>query len=146
MSSELSNELSRLSRLINKLEDKIEDLEREVKRNKSYEAKLLLCLTNPEGFAVSIDNMHKRTEELAQRLQSYIFRECVLTEVSRYARSLGSADLIAHFHIKLVDAFNWGEEFWDEKGLKDLSIEQWFRKIVECEPVPSQERRDEFVH
>ena len=73
-----------LARVVGRLEQKVMQLEAEIKRKKTYEVKLLQCLSDPDRFVMSMDAIQKRVDELGNRLQSFINRECVLTEVSRY--------------------------------------------------------------
>lgn len=128
-----------LARVVGRLEQKVMQLEAEIKRKKTYEVKLLQCLSDPDRFVMSMDAIQKRVDELGNRLQSFINRECVLTEVSRYVQRLGSADLIVHFHLKLMDAYNWGDEFWEQKGNRELTTKQWFDKIMEVEKPTTDE-------
>ena len=98
------------------LEQKVLKIEAILKKKYAAEAKLLEYATDETKFAEVIKTQEKRVQYLADRLQSYINRECVLTEVSRYVRRLGSADLIVHFHLQLMRAYNWGDSFWEQRG------------------------------
>lgn len=128
-----------LARVVGRLEQKVMQLEAEIKRKKTYEVRLLQCLSDPEKFVQSMDAIQKRIDMLGDRLQSFINRECVLTEVSRYVQRLGSADLIVQFHLKLMDAYNWGDEFWEQKGNREWTTKQWLDKIMAIEKPTTDE-------
>ena len=119
------------------LEQKVLKIEAILKKKYAAEAKLLEYATDETKFAEVIKTQEKRVQYLADRLQSYINRECVLTEVSRYVRRLGSADLIVHFHLQLMRAYNWGDSFWEQRGAGSFTIKEWFDKIMKVEdPMP----------
>jgi hypothetical protein len=120
---------------IAKLEVKINLLEKELKKRRIYEGKLLKILEKPDRFVQGLQEGEERLLELGGRLQSYLVRESVLTEVSRYVRRLGSADLIATFHLKLMQAYNWGDEFWEQHGSASYTILEWFDKIMDIEDI-----------
>ena len=67
---------------------------------------------------------------LSNRLQVYINRECILTEVSRYVRKLGSADMIVQFHLQLMRAYNLDDTFWEQQGSGNFTVQEWFEKIM----------------
>ena len=122
-----------------KLEQKVLEIEKQLKKKYAAEAKLMEYATDESKFAEVIKAQEKRAQYLADRLQTYINRECVLTEVSRYVRRLGSADVIVHFHLQLMRAYNWGDEFWEQKGSGSLTIKEWFDKIMKVEdPMPEE--------
>ena len=59
--------------------------------------------------------------------------------MSRYVRSLGSADLIVQFHLQLMRAYNWGDEFWEQPRSGSFTIPEWFEMIMTIEdPVPAE--------
>lgn len=120
---------------INKLEVKINLLEKELRKRRIYEAKLAKILEKPDRFVTGLQENEERLLHLGSRLQSYLNRESVLTEVSRYVRRLGSADLITSFHLKLMQAYNWGDEFWEQHGSSSYTILEWFDKIMEVQDI-----------
>ena len=122
-----------------KLEQKVLEIEKQLKKKYAAEAKLMEYATDETKFAQVITAQEKRAQYLADRLQTYINRECVLTEVSRYVRRLGSADVIVHFHLQLMRAYNWNDEFWEQKGSGSFTIKDWFDKIMTVEdPMPEE--------
>ena len=122
-----------------KLEQKVLKIERELNKRQSAEAKLIEYATNETKFLQVIKSQEKRAEYLANRLQAMINRECILTEVSRYVRGLGSADLIVQFHLQLMKAYNWGDEFWEQQCSGSFTIQEWFELIMKVDdPVPEE--------
>lgn len=115
---------------IDKLEQRVGKIEMDLRKKQTTEAKLMEFATDANKFVEVIEAQTKRAEYLNQRLQAYINRECVMTEVSRYVRSLGSADVIARFHIQLMKAYNWDEKFWEQRGSGNFTIKEWFEKIM----------------
>lgn len=120
---------------LGKLEQKVAKIEMDLRKKQTTEAKLMEFATDANKFVEVIEVQTKRIEYLNQRLQAYINRECVLTEVSRYVRSLGSADVIAHFHIQLMKAYAWDEAFWEQRGSGIYTIKEWFDKIMKLDDV-----------
>lgn len=119
---------------IAKLEQKILKIESDLRKKQNAEAKLMEFATDANKFVEVIEAQTKRAEHLAGRLQSYINRECVLTEVSRYVRNLGSADLIVRFHLQLMEAYNWDDAFWEQRGSGNFTVQEWFEKIIKLTP------------
>lgn len=120
---------------LGKLEQKVAKIEMDLRKKQTTEAKLMEFATDANKFIEVIEAQTKRVEYLNQRLQAYINRECVLTEVSRYVRSLGSADVIARFHIQLMKAFAWDEKFWEQRGSGTYTIREWYEKIMKLDDV-----------
>jgi hypothetical protein len=122
-----------------KLEQKVLRIEKELNKRQSAEAKLIEYATNESKFLQVIKTQEKRADYLANRLQALINRECILTEVSRYVRSLGSADLIVNFHLQLMRAYNWGDEFWEQPRSSAYTIKDWFELIMKVDdPLPDE--------
>ena len=122
-----------------KLEQKVLRIEKELNKRQSAEAKLIEYATNETKFLQVIKAQEKRADYLANRLQALINRECVLTEVSRYVRGLGSADLIVQFHLQLMKAYNWGDDFWEQQRSGSFTIKDWFELIMKVDdPVPAE--------
>jgi hypothetical protein len=120
---------------LSKLEQKVAKIEMDLRKKQTTEAKLMEFATDANKFVEVIEVQTKRIEYLNQRLQAYINRECVLTEVSRYVRGLGSADVIAHFHIQLMKAYAWDAAFWEQRGSGIYTIKEWFDKIMKLDDV-----------
>ena len=122
------------------LEQKVAKIEMDLRKKQTMEAKLMEFATDANKFVEVIEAQSKRAEYLSSRLQAYINRECVMTEVSRYVRSLGSADLIVQFHLQLMKAYAWDEAFWEQRGSGIYTIKEWFEKIMALgELVPKEE-------
>ena len=123
-----------------KLETKVNKIEADLRKKQTAEDKLLEFAADTSKFEEVIKNQEARLAYLANRLQSYINRECILTEVSRYVRNLGSADHIVRFHLQLMKAYNWNDDFWEQRGSGNFTIGQWLEKIMAVEdPVPVDE-------
>lgn len=120
---------------IDKLEQRVGKIELDLRKKQTTEAKLMEFATDANKFVEVIEAQTKRVEYLNQRLQAYINRECVLTEVSRYVRSLGSADVIARFHIQLMKAYNLNDTFWEQRGSGTYTIKEWYEKIMKLDDV-----------
>ena len=120
---------------IDKLEQRVGKIEIDLRKKQTTEAKLMEFATDANKFVEVIEAQTKRAEYLNQRLQAYINRECVMTEVSRYVRSLGSADVIARFHIQLMKAYAWDDQFWEQRGSGTYTIKEWFEKIMKLDDV-----------
>jgi hypothetical protein len=127
-----------------KLEQKLLRIEGELRKKQSTEAKLLEYAVDNSKFEEVIKEQEKRMLFLGNRLQVYINRECVLTEVSRYVRRLGSLEVITEFHLKLMNAFNYGDEFWEQYGSSRFTLRQWFDKIMALSDV-SDPKPDEVI-
>lgn len=119
-----------LKRKCSMLEQRVAKLESDLRKRQSAEAKLMEFATDANKFVEVIESQTKRAEYLNNRLQAYINRECILTEVSRYVRGLGSADVIAHFHLQLMKAYNLDDNFWEQRGSASFTIREWFEKIM----------------
>jgi Tfp pilus assembly protein PilN len=117
------------------LEQKVAKLEADLRKKQTTDSKLLAFAADATKFIEVIQAQEKRAEILSNRLQSYINRECVLTEVSRYVRRLGSVDLLAQFHLQLMKAYNWDNEFWEQRGSGTLTIQEWLDKIMALDDV-----------
>ena len=131
---------------VQKLEARIVLLDNKFRREQRVEDKILKALPSQDKTAkllakslTQLEETTYRVQTLASKLESYINRECVLTEVSRYVRSLGSSDLITEFHLQLMKAYNWGDEFWEQKGSRDWTISEWFKKIMAVEEARPEE-------
>lgn len=123
-----------------KLEQRIAKIEADLRKKQKIEEKLLEFASDATKFEEVIKAQEARFTELSNRLQSYINRECVLTEVSRFVRSKGSADLIVKFHLQLMKAYNWDDTFWEQRGSGTFTIGEWFDKIMNVDsPTPMQE-------
>lgn len=116
-----------------KLNNTHKDLTNQLKKRIDIEMRLEKLNASPAQLFNTIDEMQKRTDYLSNRLQTLINRECVLTEVSRYVRSLGSADLIVDFHLAIMRAYNWDDEFWEQPNSREFSIKEWLEKIMTLE-------------
>ena len=120
-----------------KLEQKVLQLEAEHKKRMDAREKLLHYATDHTKFLEVLEAQEKRMDYLANRLQTMINKECILTEVSRYVRRLGSADLIVDFHLQLMRAYNWGDEFWEQPKAWQFTAHEWLEKIMAVEdPMP----------
>ena len=98
---------------------------------------MLFRSTDHTKFLEVLEAQEKRMDYLANRLQTMINKECILTEVSRHVRSLGSADLIVDFHLQLMRAYNWGDEFWEQPKAWQFTTAEWLAKIMKAEdPMP----------
>ena len=131
---------------VQKLESRITALNTKFNREQRVEEKIIKALPNDERLAklltkslTQLEETTYRVNTLAASLERYIFRECVLTEVSRYVRTLGSSDLIAEFHLQLMRAYNWGDEFWEQRGSREWTIRDWFKKIMEVDDARPEE-------
>lgn len=121
-----------------RLEHRVAKIEADLRKKQTAEMKLLEFASDTSKFEEVIKNQEARIVYLANRLQTYINRECVLTEVSRYVRSLGSADHLVKFHLQLMKAYNWDDSFWEQRGSGNFTIQQWLEKIMAVEdPVPA---------
>ena len=118
---------------LSKLEQKVAKIEMDLRKKQTTEAKLMEFATDANKFVEVIEAQTKRVEYLNNRLQSYINRECILTEVSRYVRGLGSADVITHFHLQLMKAYALDDTFWEQRGSAGFTIKDWFEKIMKIE-------------
>lgn len=127
-----------------KLEQKTLRIEGELRKKQSTEGKLLEYALDNSKFEEVIKEQEKRMLFLGNRLQAYINRECVLTEVSRYVRRLGSVEVITEYHLKLMNAFNYGDEFWEQHGSSRLTLRQWFDKIMAL-PEAGEPKAEEVV-
>jgi cell division protein ZapA (FtsZ GTPase activity inhibitor) len=125
------------SQRYSKLEQKVLKIEADLRKKQTTESKLLEFAADTTKFEEVIKAQEEKLAYLADRIQSYINRECVLTEVSRYVRSLGSADIMVHFHIQLMKAYNWNDTFWEQRGAASFTIKEWFEKIMKLDdPAP----------
>ena len=115
------------------LEQKVLHLENEARKRHTMETKLIEYALDNTKFLKVLQDYEKRAEFLSNRLQAHINRECVLTEVSQYARRLGSIDIIANFHIQIMKAYNLGDEFWEQRNSAKYSIAEWFDLIMAIE-------------
>jgi cell division protein ZapA (FtsZ GTPase activity inhibitor) len=118
-----------------KLEQKVLKIEADLRKKQTTESKLLEFAADTTKFEEVIKSQEEKLAYLATRIQSYINRECVLTEVSRYVRNKGSADLIVHFHIQLMKAYNWNDDFWEQRGSGSFTVKDWFDKIMTVEDI-----------
>jgi hypothetical protein len=109
--------------MVQDLEDKVAKLEQEIVSKQQSEGKLL-------EYADAINAQNKRIEALSNKLQTYITRECILTEVSRYVRNMGNGDLIVAFHLALMRAYNLNDSFWEQRNASMFSTEEWYEKIM----------------
>jgi hypothetical protein len=131
--------ITRLQDKYAKLEQKILRIEKEMNKRQSAESKLIEFAMNETKFIEVIKEQEERATYLSNRLQSFINRECVLTEVSRYVRSLGSADLIVHFHLQLMRAYNWNDDFWEQSKSSLYTIPEWLDLIMKVDdPMPEE--------
>lgn len=129
--------MDELKSQVAKLEQKVLKLESDLRKKQTTEAKLLEFASDATKFEEVIKAQEKRAQYLSGRLQAYINRECVLTEVSRYVRRLGSADLIVDFHLALMRAHEWDAEFWEQAGASSFTIENWLQKIMTVQTAPA---------
>lgn len=151
--SDLRFEIKELRQKVKSLEGKVEKnsiavstirtgqntLSKAVKAKLELEEKLMKLGMKPTSFLEAMKKTEAKADYIAQRLQTYIIRECVLTEVSRYVQRLGSADLIVNFHLALMRAYNWNEEFWEQEGAREFTIKEWLDKIMSVEePAPEE--------
>jgi hypothetical protein len=116
-----------------KLEQKVLRIEKEFNKRQTAESKLIEYAMDNTKFLEVITSQEERATYLTNRLQSYINRECILTEVSRYVRSLGSSDLIAKFHIQLMRAYDCGDEFWEQQRSTIYTIPEWLDLIMKVD-------------
>jgi hypothetical protein len=112
------------------LEQKVLKIESDLRKKQTAEAKLMDFAADTTKFAEVIAQQEIRAEHLNNRIQTYINRECILTEVSRYARNKGSADVIVAFHLALMRAYNWDEQFWEQRNSGSFTIAEWYDKIM----------------
>jgi septal ring factor EnvC (AmiA/AmiB activator) len=105
--------------MVHDLEDKVAKLEQEIISKQQSDDKLL-------EYADAINAQNKRIEALSNKLQTYITRECILTEVSRYVRNMGKPDLIVSFHLALMRAYNLSDTFWEQRNSSMFSTEEWY--------------------
>lgn len=130
--------MEELNQRQSKLEQRLAKIEADLRKKQTAEMKLLEFASDTTKFEEVIKNQEARIVYLANRLQTYINRECVLTEVSRYVRNLGSADYLVKFHLQLMKAYNWDDSFWEQRGSGNFTISQWLEKIMAVEdPVPA---------
>jgi len=125
--------ITRLKDKYAKLEQKVLRIEKEFNKRQSAESKLIEYATDNTKFLEAIKSQEERATYLTNRLQSYINRECILTEVSRYVRSIGSADLIVQFHLQLMRAYNYGDEFWEQQRSAVYTIPEWLDLIMKVD-------------
>ena len=125
--------ITKLKDKYSKLEQKVLRIEKEINKRQTAESKLIEFVMNETKFVEVIKAQEQRAEYLSNRLQSFINRECILTEVSRYVRSLGSADLIVQFHIQLMRAYNWGDDFWEQPRSTIYTIPEWLDLIMKVD-------------
>lgn len=125
--------------MVHDLEDKVAKLEQEIISKQQSEGKLL-------EYADAINAQNKRIETLSNKLQTYITRECILTEVSRYVRNKGNAELIIAFHLALMRAYNLNDSFWEQRNASMFSTEEWYEKImlVPVDPDVDHQQMDLF--
>jgi hypothetical protein len=112
------------------LAQKVAKIEAKLQSRQTMEAKLLKYATDNTKYLEVLQAQEKRFEYLGSRLQALITKECILTEVTRYAQQTGSADIIVRYHFQLMKAFNWGDEFWQQKYASQMTIREWFDKIM----------------
>jgi hypothetical protein len=112
-----------LMAMVHNLEDKVAEYKQAIETKTQSEEKLI-------EYADAINAQNKRIEALSNKLQTYITRECVLTEVSRYVRNKGNADLIVSFHLALMRAYNLSDSFWEQRNASMFSTEEWYEKIM----------------
>jgi hypothetical protein len=130
--------ITRLKDKYAKLEQKILRIEKEMNKRQTAENKLIEYAMNETKFIEVIKEQEERATYLSNRLQAMINRECILTEVSRYVRSLGSADLIVQFHIQLMRAYNWNDDFWEQQKSSLYTIPEWLDLIMNVDdPMPN---------
>ena len=136
----MSESIEELKEKVSRLEQKIIKLEMEESKRVDVKDKLFAYATDADKFAEVISEQYRKMDELSNRLQVMINKECVLTEVSRYVRKLGSADLIVNFHIQLMRAYNWGDEFWNQQKALQYTIPEWLELIMTIQdPQPNDE-------
>lgn len=112
-----------LTALVHGLEDKVASYKQDIANKTLAEEKLL-------EYADAINAQNKRIETLTNKLQTYITRECILTEVSRYVRNKGNQELIALFHLALMRAYNLNDSFWEQRNASSFTTEDWYEKIM----------------
>lgn len=109
--------------MVHDLEDKVAAYKQAIESKTQSEEKLI-------EYADAINAQNKRIEALSNKLQTYITRECILTEVSRYVRNMGKPDLIISFHLAIMRAYNLSDNFWEQRNSSLFSTEEWYEKIM----------------
>ena len=112
-----------LTTMVHGLEDKVAEYKQEIANKTQSEEKLI-------EYADAINAQNKRIETLTNKLQTYITRECILTEVSRFVRDKGSLEGIALFHLALMRAYNLNDSFWEQRNASMFSTADWYEKIM----------------
>ena len=115
------------------LAQRVAQIEAKLQSRQTLEAKLLKYATDNTKYLEVLQKQEKRFDYLNSRLQAHINKECVLTEVSRYVDRLGSADILVNFHFQLMKAYNWGDDFWEQRGASLFTIHEWFTMIMKVE-------------
>ena len=105
------------------LEDKVASYKQDITNKTQTDEKLI-------EYADAINSQNKRIDTLSNKLQTYITRECILTEVSRYVRNKGSQEGLALFHLALMRAYNLNDSFWEQRNASLFSTEEWYEKIM----------------
>ena len=123
---------------IAKLEQRLIKIEADLRKKQNTESKLLEYAADATKFVEVIQGLEKRMDYLSNRLQVYLNRECILTEVSRFVRKRGSADLLVQFHLQLMRAYNLDDTFWEQQGSGNFTTEEWFEKIMMLEPIKGE--------
>lgn len=126
--------LDQLAQKLANLMIKVSGLEQDMIKQRYADNKMSRHAVDELKLSETLKVYEKRLEVLSRRLQTYINRECILTEVTGYVRRKGSADLIVHFSNQLMIAYDWDDEFWEQKGANTFTIREWYDRIMELEP------------